>query len=438
MVDAASSLSLPRRRRREPGADRPLRVLLISDWHELEGGTERIVENLRAGLEESGDRVLLLASAAAEASRVKPEFTARTSDHPLPQTFLQVANPFAAISVHSALRRFRPDAVHVASFLYGLSPAVFAPLGSVPTTLAVLDHKPVCPRGTKVLPSGDLCDFRAGVACRRNRCLSRARAVRDAVRYGGFLAGLRNVDRVIAPSRLMKRELDAIGIDAMTVGPPVREARPGFRRRPAAAPTFVYAGRLAPVKGVDLLLYAFARLGREHGDARLRIRGDGPERDPLLALSARLGLEDRVSFEISMEPDWEEMLEDAWALVAPSLYREPLGLVAIEALMHHVPVIASEDVGLAETVDDGITGLLFPNGDESALVDRLRQVCRREGPPAIVLDPADTRAVARRHNVQEHVREMHQIWRSVGAGPRRSPTGAARCSSASTPRMTTS
>jgi len=127
-------------------------------------------------------------------------------------------------------------------------------------------------------------------------------------------------------------------------------AAPGFVRRPAAVPTFVYGGRLAPVKGIDLLLRAFARVVDAIPEARLRIYGDGQDRAPLVALSTRLGLDDVVEWQFGMRKEWMEDITDAWAVVVPSRFREPLGLVAIEAILRGLPVIAADGGGLRASV----------------------------------------------------------------------------------------
>ncbi len=58
--------------------------------------------------------------------------------------------------------------------------------------------------------------------------------------------------------------------------------------------------------------------------------------------------------------------------VVPSLWAEPFGQVAVEALARGLPVVASADGALAELVDDGETGLLVPPGDAAALREALR------------------------------------------------------------------
>ncbi len=356
-----------------------------------------------------------MTSSIGSAADGTAEYVARTTDRRRAQAFLQIANPSTVATLRGALHDFDPDVIHLAMILPYLSPAVMAPLGSRPTTLAVSDFKPVCPTGTKLLPSGDQCRHRMGAICVRGGCLGRARAARDAVRYGAFRLGLRNVDRVTACSRHVARELKLIGVEAEYAPLPVPPPETSFRRRPRQSPRFVYAGRLAPVKGVEVLLHAFGKLLARHPDATLLICGDGRHRDAAFALTDRLGLRDSVDFQLGMPWDWTEWLSDAWALVAPSLYREPLGLVAIEAIARGVPVIASADGGFSESVEEGRSGLLFPNGDGTALLDRMLAVADGRAFANHLPDPAAQARLTRRHDVVDHVQRMRRVWQEVAA-----------------------
>ena len=117
-------------------------------------------------------------------------------------------------------------------------------------------------------------------------------------------------------------------------------------------------------------------------EARLRLVGEGPEGSVVKRLTHELGLAGAVERVGWLDPPAvEQELERAWALVAPSLYAEPLGLVALEAIVRGVPVIASRKGGFGETVEEGVSGLLFPNGDEEALTVRMLEVARRSAFP---------------------------------------------------------
>jgi glycosyltransferase involved in cell wall biosynthesis len=390
-----------------------MRILMITDWPALEGGTERHVGLLRESLATAGDEVRLLTSGVGSAAGGSAEYVAYGSDRRVEQVALQVWNPSATRTVRRALREFEPHAVHLNMFLPYLSPAVLGPLRTVPTLVLVHDYKPICPTGTKMLPDGADCTNPAGRVCWQGGCISLPRALRDAPRYGILRAGLRAVDRVQTLSRLMQEMLARSGISADRVDPPVPMPAPRFVRRPAAEPLFVYAGRLAPVKGVDVLVRALARLLERVPTARLRILGDGRDRQAIQTLAAELGVDDAVSFRFGMDPRWQAELSSAWALVAPSVYREPLGLVAVEAIVHGVPVIASEGGGFAETIDAGTTGLLVPNGDVAALADAMRSVAERRSFPSQAIPDSAVSAMRALHDPVAYAQRTRAVLRGI-------------------------
>ena len=148
--------------------------------------------------------------------------------------------------------------------------------------------------------------------------------------------------------------------------------------------------------------------------ARLRLAGDGEERAPLERLASSLGVTVSVDFLGRLMPvDVEQELAGAWAAVAPSLWAEPLGLVAAEAIVHGVPVIASATGGLREIVADGRSGLLFPNGDIDALAGCLRAVAVGSATVERVLPPHVVVEVATRHSVRRHVERVEQLCSEV-------------------------
>ncbi len=153
------------------------------------------------------------------------------------------------------------------------------------------------------------------------------------------------------------------------------------------APRLLYVGRLAPIKGLQTLLDALARLRAAGTPARLVIVGgdadetlDGHEGE-LRRHLARLALGDAVTF-VGAQP--QDRLP-AWyvaadATVLPSYY-ESFGMVALEAMACGSPVVASRVGGLQTTVRHGVTGLLVPDHDPAALAEALGRL----------LDDADLR-----------------------------------------------
>jgi glycosyltransferase involved in cell wall biosynthesis len=153
-------------------------------------------------------------------------------------------------------------------------------------------------------------------------------------------------------------------------------------RRPAGAdpvpdgvPLFVYAGRLVPPKGVDLLLEALATYRREGGRGRLWVLGDGPDRDALAGLARRLGIDDSVAFLGPVDHHGlKGALEASHALVFPTL-QDFIGRVVVEALCTGTPVVVSPMTGAAATiVRDGVNGLVVDPRDRQALAGALGRV----------------------------------------------------------------
>ena len=126
---------------------------------------------------------------------------------------------------------------------------------------------------------------------------------------------------------------------------------------------FVFLGRLADWKAVDLLLEAFVPVASKT-DAILEIIGDGEMRAELEAQTARLGLGDRAVFSgwLSQE-QCAIKLQQANALVLPSL-REPGGSVVMEAMAVGLPVIATNWGGPIDYIDATCGILVEPSSKE--------------------------------------------------------------------------
>lgn len=382
----------------------PLRVLMITDWMPSDGGAETYARTVRAGLTAAGDEVRLLTSSAGSAADGTADFVAYGTQHPAGQIALQVVNPFAIRESQAALRRFSPDVVLVHLFAYHLSPAVLWPLGQIPTVMMVLDYKVICPLGSKLLPNARICEQRAGLICWQSGCLTFAHWLRDQARYAFITPVVNRANLVLACSRHMQRELRANGIESTHLACPVAAPVASFSRRPAPHPEFIFSGRFSVEKGVPLLVRAFARLHAQMPHARLTLVGDGPLRRELHALIEHLKLTEAITVTGWLDQSGvERRLETAWALVAPALWAEPFGLVAPEAITRGVPVVASRTGGLCESVVEGKSGLLVPNGDEDALHGALRNIATGEVFPTHAIDPAVVAQATHDFDVHRHV-----------------------------------
>jgi glycosyltransferase involved in cell wall biosynthesis len=159
-------------------------------------------------------------------------------------------------------------------------------------------------------------------------------------------------------------------------------------------PRFVYVGRIKRYKGVELLLRALVEARQHRPDLSLDIAGSGDDRPRLEALATTLGLGDAVRFlGFVDEATKVALLRGAVANVFPSP-KEGWGITVMEAAACGTPSLASDSPGLRDSVRDGITGLLVPHGDVSAMAAAM---CRLADDPALV---ATLGAAARQHAEQ--------------------------------------
>jgi glycosyltransferase involved in cell wall biosynthesis len=131
--------------------------------------------------------------------------------------------------------------------------------------------------------------------------------------------------------------------------------------------------RLVYVKGVDLVLRAFARL-TSGPEVSLLIAGDGPMRKSLESLSTSLGLEGRALFLGDVPHHKVRGLMAGCELLVLGSRQESFGLVLLEAMAAGKAVIAPAVGGVPEIVLNGETGVLVPPEDVDALSTGLSQL----------------------------------------------------------------
>ncbi len=166
------------------------------------------------------------------------------------------------------------------------------------------------------------------------------------------------------------------GADRLSLVPPEeRPQRSGF--------TLVFVGRLAKVKDLSTLVNAVALARPRIADLQLWIVGDGPEREPLEALAAELGIAANVVF-------WGERRDVARFFSAADVFTmssvsEGLPMSLLQAMSIGLPAIVTDVGGMAEVVRNADCGLRVPVGDSAAYAEAIVQ---------LATDPARRSALA--------------------------------------------
>lgn len=127
---------------------------------------------------------------------------------------------------------------------------------------------------------------------------------------------------------------------------------------------------LRPEKRIDMLMEAFAKMRGTAPGAQLLIVGSGPQRESLLQLRARLGIEQDCHF-VPATNDVSRWLAAMDIFVLPSS-SEAFSNALLEAMATGCCPVGSRVGGTPELIEDGQRGLLFPNGDTEALAKALQ------------------------------------------------------------------
>lgn len=147
-------------------------------------------------------------------------------------------------------------------------------------------------------------------------------------------------------------------------------------------------GRLEPQKGIDLLLEAIKAVTTQVPDVVFVIIGDGPDRTTLQRRAAELQIDRSVRF-LGRRHDVPRWYKRATALVLPSRW-EGMPNVVLEAMASGTPVIATRVEGIAELLEDEVSGLVVPVNDAAALSRAIVRLLRESDTRARLANTAQT------------------------------------------------
>lgn len=269
----------------------------------------------------------------------------------------------------------RPSVAHAHNVYHHLSPAIFSTLkaAGIPVVMTAHDLKLACP-SYKMLRAGKICED-----CRGGRIYNvlRHRCVKDSVPLSGLVLletmvhralGLyrEKLDRIVVPSRFYLEKLTEWGWprEKLSYIPNFVDVE-SFQADWEEGDYVVFAGRLAPEKGIATLIRA-AALSRQ----RLILAGTGPEETALRELAVRAGADVVFAGHLSGQ-ELHRLIGQSRALVLPSEWYENAPISILEAYALGRPVIGAAIGGIPEMVRDGQTGMLAASGDVEDLAGKL-------------------------------------------------------------------
>jgi glycosyltransferase involved in cell wall biosynthesis len=187
-------------------------------------------------------------------------------------------------------------------------------------------------------------------------------------------------DAFITRTNFMKSKLTKLGINENKIyvvpdGVEL-ESIPQIKEK-FSKPTICYIGRLVQYKNVDVLLKAIQIVKRTIPDIQCKIIGAGPLRDNLEKLTYQLGIKENVEFmgNVMFHEEVFEILKKSHIFCLPSI-TEGFGIVILESMACGVPYICSNIPTLIEVTQNGKGGMLFKQGDENDLAEKIKYLLK--------------------------------------------------------------
>jgi L-malate glycosyltransferase len=310
---------------------------------------------------ERGVRTEIITRAMAGAPRIEPIPGSLVRRTPLAGESPLASLVYVAAALgHLLRRRSQIDLVHAHGALSPATIALGGRLLGLPCLVTVLGAG----------PHGDLARL-----ARKPLGRIRSRLMFRSAWFAALSAELREelMALGVPPERIL---VLPNGVDLATYRPAAAGERERVRERlglPERAFIGTFVGRLHPVKDVDTLLQAAARVP----ELTLVVAGDGGERGRLEAEAGRLGVSARVRF-LGESSEVAEILRASDAFLL-STHGEGMSNALLEAMACGLPCLVSRSVGgAAELLEPG-RGLLLPAGDAEAWAAAIRRLLEEPG-----------------------------------------------------------
>ena len=296
--------------------------------------------------------------------------------------------PFKIIYSGEAYRKigkviddFKPDIVHMNNINFQLTPSIIYAVKkrNIPLVQTVHDYQMICPN--HLLYSFDeksvctRCIRGSRLNCLKHRCIhmSRVKSLIGAIeaQLYSLLKTYKMVDLYICPSRFLEEKLT----EAANFYRGKTFMLHNFIEKTGVCedydkenPYIIFAGRLSGEKGISLLAQT-ARLMPEYNFV---VAGNGPDGAelngiPNVHMTGFLGGNELT-----------KAVSRAKALILPSVWYENCPLTILEAHSMGVPVITMNSGGMAELVEDGVTGTLIQKADAEHIADAVRRTLDNE------------------------------------------------------------
>ncbi len=257
------------------------------------------------------------------------------------------------------------DIIHIQGKSFLPAAAICKLILRKPLVVTFRDYLILCPLGMCFLRGERKCDFRSFLFrdipeyleyYQKNKGFFwKILVVFSALRlrfYNYFIRGLVNLSDVrIANSYVTRSVYQSWGFKKITVIPNPHQFSK-FSNNLKKKSQIIYAGRLSPGKGPDLLLNSIPKILNKFPKLKFLFFGEGPLKQFLIKKSIDLKIRDRVEFKGYIDHQiLQNEIGNSLITVTPSKWLEPFGRVPLESISRRTPVVISENMGIADFIN---------------------------------------------------------------------------------------
>lgn len=333
--------------------------------------------------------------------------------HPMPSRKLK--------QVKGVLDKFRPDILHI----HGIKNFdLIEGLSSYYPIVKTMHSYEFCPTRNKFHRVGNkICTHPTGKVCKQDMLFKRcAKKWKSAERKAFYECSQelikrdQQITRIITHTKYLKEEaiLSGYSQEQMRVVPFYVSEPSDFIGLAKADNQILYCGGLSREGGLEYLIRDLASLPRRPRWT-LKIVGAGHELEGIKKLAHKLKIRHRLAFSSDTEgASFAKHIQESLLVAIPSLWPEPYGRVALEALNNKKLVIAYRVGGIPEWIRDEETGLLVKPGDRKAFLSKISSVL--ETPGAFQeMAKAGSREVRENLTRENHAKEILAIYKEAQA-----------------------
>ena len=400
-----------------------MKILQINKFFYLKGGSEKYFFELRDLLKKNNHQVIdfsvkdkkNLPSPYSEYFIEPVNLKSEGIIKNFKKTLKLIWNKKAQKKLEVLIKKEKPDIAHIHNIHHEISLSILPVLKKykIPVVQTLHDYQIICPN-YKLYSQEKICEkckrhkyYKCFLnKCVRDSCLASLFATLENYFY--WLSGIyKKIDIFIAPSKFLKNKFIEFGIPENKI-----IYLPNFveifseDENLSQNNYLLYFGRLSKEKGVDILIKAMALVNpirnpfkifnqtkhiihntiqhqqtAEHfsngvnENIKLKIVGDGPEKENLKKIAEKLKINSQIQFlGYKNQSELKEIIKNSLAVVVPSQWYENCPLAILEAFSFGKPVIASNLGGIPELVQDGKTGFLFKSGNAKKLAEKINSL----------------------------------------------------------------